>query len=404
MLAQLNEWLSNNLTESAAAVLILGLILSLSIGADVVAKRTQIPRISLLVILGVAIAFVQQVIRQQPAGELLGELEEPLIQLALVMVAFLLGSELTWERLRKTGPIVVMVSLSVVLFSYLLVAGGLLLAGVPLAAAISLAAISVATDPAAVNESMSRHKRSFGAKVVLGIVAIDDAWGILVFGLSMAVLGWLLNSDGATQLLHALWELGGAVLLGLLLGAPAAWLSGRLKQGQPILIEALAITFLLAGLSSVLEVSELLASMVAGAMVANLSFHHQRSFKEIEHIEWPFLVFFFVLSGASVDLYNLSDALLLVAGYISLRLAGRYLGGFLAVQILQRKGSHRDADELSSDVGLALTPQAGVAIGMALLAVERFPDHGHLILPVVVASTVVFEIVGPLLIKRVVHS
>lgn len=403
MLENLTKWLAGNFTESAATVLILGLILSLSISADAIAKRTQIPRISILVLLGVAIAFVQQVVRQEPAGELLGQLEEPLIQLALVMVAFLLGSELTIERLRKTGPLIFIVSLTVVLLSYVVVAGGLLALGIPIVAAIALAAISVATDPAAVNESISDDNRSLAAKIVLGIVAIDDAWGILVFGLSMAALGWVMDSQGATQLTHALWELGGAMLLGIAVGAPAAWLSGRLKQGQPILIEALAIMFLLAGLSSLLAVSELLAAMVAGALVANLSFHHERSFKEIEHIEWPFLVFFFVLSGASIDLYSLADTGLAIGAYICLRLLGRYLGGMLAVKWLQRGTDSTQASALSPGIGLALTPQAGVAIGMALLAVERFPDHSSLILPTVVASTVVFEIIGPFAIARIVR-
>lgn len=397
MSESLTDWISGNLNEASATVLLLGLILSLSIGADAIAKRTRIPRISILVLLGVVIAFVQQVLRGQPAGNFLGELEEPLIQLALVMVAFLLGSELTLERLRKTGSVIFIISLTVVAVSYIVVAGGLLAFGIPLVVAIALAAISVATDPAAVNESLHSKKGTAAAKVILGIVAIDDAWGILVFGLSMAMLGWILSNDGTLPLLHALWELGGAVLLGLLIGIPAAWLSGRLNQGQPILIEALAIMFLLAGLSNALMVSELLAAMVAGALVANLSFHHERSFREIEHIEWPFLVFFFVLSGASIDLYRLDDVLLLVAGYTCLRLLGRYLGGMIAVHIVRRKS-------FDSRLGLALTPQAGVAIGMALLAVERFPEHSNLILPAVVASTVIFELIGPFLIQRVVRN
>ncbi|MGX5914448.1 cation:proton antiporter [Aliidiomarina sp. Khilg15.8] len=401
MVDALTNWLAGNFSDSAATVLILGLILSLSISADAVAKRTQIPRISLLVLLGLAIAVVQQIFLQQSAGELLGELEEPLIQLALVMVAFLLGSELTIARLRKTGPMIFFISLTVVLCSYIVVAGGLLVLGIPLAAAIALAAISVATDPAAVNESIDDGRKSITAKIVLGIVAIDDAWGILVFGLSMAALGWALSNDGALQLTHALWELGGAILLGTAVGVPAAWLSGRLKQGQPILIEALAIMFLLAGLSSVFAVSELLAAMVAGALVANLSFHHERSFKEIEHIEWPFLVFFFVLSGASIDLYSIPEAGLTIVAYIFLRLLGRYFGGMIAVKFLQQQSNAKQAKSLHSSIGLTLTPQAGVAIGMALLAAERFPEYGSLILSTVVASTVFFEIIGPFYIRRI---
>jgi Kef-type K+ transport system membrane component KefB len=138
--------------------------------------------------------------------------------------------------------------------------------------------------------------------------------------------------------------------------------------------------------------------MIAGSLVANLAYHHKRSFREIEHIEWPFLVFFFVLSGASVDLYEVDDAILLTLAYIVLRLVGRVLGGYFAVRFSPAR--HKP---LPPNIGLALTPQAGVAIGMALLAAERFPEFRDSILPVVVASTIFFELIGPVLVKRVLR-
>jgi Kef-type K+ transport system membrane component KefB len=230
-------------------------------------------------------------------------------------------------------------------------------------------------------------------------VAIDDAWGVLVFGLCMAVLGWVISQDGSQALVHALWELGGAIMLGVAIGLPAAWLTGRLRRGEPTLVEAIAVILLLSGFSTLLGVSALLASMVAGALVANLSHHHTRSFREIEHIEWPFLVFFFVLSGASIDLYKLDDALLLTLCYILLRLAGRVLGGYAGLRFNATR-----VHQLPRHLGLALTPQAGVAIGMALLAAERFPELHDTILPVVVASTIFFELIGPFLVRKVLSS
>jgi NhaP-type Na+/H+ or K+/H+ antiporter len=401
----LPAWLPFEMDASYINILLLGLILSLSILADTIAKRTAIPRISLLVLLGIGVAVVQQVFLGQGAGNLLDGLGQPLIQLALVMVAFLLGSELTVKRLKVTGPLVMFISLMVVLTSFVLVGLGIWLLGFSLAIAVSLAAISVATDPATLSESIREsHDTRLRAKVLLGIVAIDDGWGILVFGLSMAVLGWVISSNGETALLHAAWELGGALLLGTIIGLPATWLTGRLKPGEPTQVEALALILLLTGLSTLMGVSALLASMVTGSLIANFSFHHKRSFREIEHIEWPFLVFFFVLSGASIDLYQLNDALWLTLAYILLRTFSRLLGGWLAISWISHSGHQRqDDDRLPADLGLALTPQAGVAIGMALLAAERFPEFHGLILPVVVGSTLFFELVGPLLIRRVLR-
>jgi len=400
MIDHLPSWLPIEVHQATLNIILLGVILSVSILADALANRTRLPRISILVLVGVGIAFVQHVILDDQDARLLGGLSEPLINLALVMVAFLLGSEFTIDRLRDTGPLIVIISLFVIAAGGFMVGAGLLVLGFPLVVAISLAAVSVATDPAAVSKTVHESGDTrLRSKVLLGIVAIDDAWGIIVFGLSMAVLGWMLNSSGQQALLHALWELGGAVIIGAVIGLPAAWLTGRLRPGEPSQMEAIALILLLAGLSSLLGVSTLLASMVAGTLVANFSSHHTRSFREIEHIEWPFLVFFFVLSGASIDLYNLGDAIWLTAAYIFLRLAGRALGGALAVRFTRRK-----QETLPRNIGLALTPQAGVAIGMALLAAARFPEFGNTILPVVVASSIIFELVGPVLVRRVLKS
>lgn len=400
MIEQLPEWLPINASQATLNIILLGVILAASIFADTVAHRTRVPRISILMLVGIVIAAIQQYGLGQRNGDLLGGLTEPLIQLALVMVAFVLGSELKIERLRRTGPVILIVSLFVIVGGGLLVGTGLLLLGYPLAIAVSLAAISVATDPAVVSETVRENrKKGLLPKVLLGIVAIDDAWGIVVFGLAMAVLGWAIGSEAELALLHAIWELCGAILLGMTIGLPAAWLTGRLRPGEPTQVEAIALILLLAGFSSSLGVSALLASLTAGSLVANLSHHHTRSFREIEHIEWPFLVFFFVLSGASIDLYNVDNAILLTIAYIALRLAGRVIGGCLATRAI-----HGRQKKLPSNIGLALTPQAGVAIGMALLAAERFPELSSTILPVVVTSTIFFELVGPVLVRRVLRT
>lgn len=400
MIERLPEWLPIQTSQATVNNILLGVILTASIFADTIARRTRVPRISILMLVGIVIAVIHQVWLGQRDGDLLGGLTEPLIQLALVMVAFLLGSELKGSRLRRTGPLILVVSLFVIVGGGLLVGAGLLALGYPLVVAVTLAAISVATDPAAVSESVKENRKAgLLPKVLLGIVAIDDAWGIVVFGLSMATLGWVIGSEAELALLHALWELGGAVLLGAAIGLPAVWLTGRLRPGEPTQVEAIALILLLAGFSSSMGVSALLASMVAGSLVANLSHHHTRSFREIEHIEWPFLVFFFVLSGASVNLYQATDAIVLTVSYIALRVAGRVLGGYLSTLVAPARGK-----KLPGSIGLALTPQAGVAIGMALLAAERFPELRDTILPVVVASTIIFELLGPVLVRRVLRS
>jgi len=150
---------------------------------------------------------------------------------------------------------------------------------------------------------------------------------------------------------------------------------------------------LTAGLAEWLQVSYILAAMTLGVMVANLASHHERPFREIEGIEWPFLILFFLLAGASLHLDALATAGWLAAGYIGLRVAGRMIG--------TRLGGHLSGAEPQTRrwIGIALLPQAGVAVGMALLAAQRFPELADRILPVILGSTVVFEVVGPVLTR-----
>ncbi|MBE0575576.1 MAG: hypothetical protein IH613_06730 [Desulfuromonadales bacterium] len=118
----------------------------------------------------------------------------------------------------------------------------------------------------------------------------------MILSIAMAITG----AHGVTEVFAAgIWGVGGAIILGILMGMPMANLSGRVRPGEPTLVEALGFVFLCAGISFWMEVSFLLSSMVMGVVVVNLAKHHARPFNAIEGIEWPFLTLFFVLSGAS---------------------------------------------------------------------------------------------------------
>ena len=184
-------------------------------------------------------------------------------------------------------------------------------------------------------------------------------------------------------------ELLGAVLLGVVIGLPAAYLTGRVKPGKPVLSEALGIVFLCGGLAMWLDVSYLVASIVMGAVIANLARHHDYPFHAIEGIESLFMVVFFVLAGASLEIDALAAVGVIGVVYILCRTLGKYLGAWIG-------GMLSRADSINRNwIGVALLPQAGVAIGMALVASNQFPEYRQVMLPVVIASTVIFEIVGP---------
>lgn len=380
------------MNDPAKTLITLGALFLLGVVTDAIGRRTRLPRVTLLLILGFLVG---------PAGlDFLspddGHWFSLVANMALVMIGFLLGEKLRFTALREHGKLVLWISVGEVVVTALVVTIGLLLIGVPRDLALLLAAIATATDPAATIDVVHETKADgLFTRTLIGIVAVDDAWGLIIFSFMLtAVQTFSGDGNNLAPILTGAWEIGGALLLGFGLGIPMAYLTGRIKPGEPTLIEALGIVFLCGGLALWLEVSFLLASMVLGMTVANLARHHTRPFHAIEGIEGPFMVLFFLLAGASLRIEAIYHIGLIGSAYIVLRIIGRLLGAVIG------GGISRADPFFSRWMGLALMPQAGVAMGMALVVMQRHPDLGETILPVVIASTVLFEIIGPVLTRR----
>jgi len=379
------------MAELDKTLITLGALFLLGLLTDAIGRHTRLPRVTLLLVFGFIIG---------PAG--LGFLSPHhekwfslIADMALVMVGFLLGEKFTLAALREHGRFVLWLSVAEVFVTALVVMIGLLLIGVDVTTALLLGGIATATDPAATTDVVNESKADgLFTRTLLGIVAVDDAWGLIVFSLMLATAQAISGQGGTlAPLLTASWELGGALLLGIALGIPMAYITGRIKPGEPTLIEALGVVFLCGGIALWLEVSFLLASMVLGTVVANLARHHARPFHAIEGIEWPFMILFFVLAGASLHTQSLLRIGLTGLAYIIFRFIGRLVGAWVGSAISRAERAMRRW------MGMALLPQAGVAMGMALVAVQRRPDLEEIVLPIVIASTVLFEVIGPVLTR-----
>ncbi|MDG4647447.1 cation:proton antiporter [Roseibacterium sp. SDUM158017] len=367
----------------------LGGLLLAGLAADTLGRRTRLPRVTLLLIIGVAAG---------PFGlGLISHDSDAWFELAstaaLALVAFLLGNALTVEKLAEHGREILIVTWTLVAATLAFMTLGLSAMGLAPGLALLLAAIGTATAPAATVDVLAQARASGPfADRIRGIVAVDDAWGIIVFSLVLVIVS-AMGGNGAEAAPAPIWnaarDLGGAILVGFATGLPAAFLTGRLSPGEPQQSEALGTVFLTAGLAIWLDVSPLLAGITAGAVVANLARHHERAFHEIEHVEWPFMLLFFILAGASLEVDRLPELGLIGLAFVALRtaarLAGCWLGGTLA----------KLPTEERRWMGPALLPQAGVAVGMALVAGEAFPGWRETIITLTVGTTVVFELIGP---------
>ncbi len=365
----------------------IGTLMLAGLAMAVLGERTRLPRVTLLVLVGIAAG---------PSGfDVLPVAFNgwyPIFAvIALVMVAFLLGGKLTRQVLAEDGAQILGVSLGAVVVTGLLVGLGLWLMGVEPILCLVLAGISTATAPAATVDVVRRSKaKGPFSQMLLAIVAIDDAWGLIAFSLLLAWGQTVLGQDPSQALQSGLVEIGGAVLVGFAVGLPAAYLTGRLQPGEPTQIEALGVVFLCGGLALAIHASFLLAAMIAGLLVANFARHHTYPFHEIENVEWPFMVLFFVLAGASMDIAALPAIGGIGAAYLVLRVVGRIAGGWIGGVLVGLRSDYRNW------VGVALTPQAGVSLGMALVAATAFPEFRDEILVTAIGTTIIFELLGPM--------
>jgi Kef-type K+ transport system membrane component KefB len=376
-------------------LLALGCILFLGMAAEMVGRRTIFPRVTLLLLLGILVG--DQVLDLIP--EVLTSKFDIIANVTLLMVGFLLGGQLTPEVLKNSGKQIISISFFTALGTTLMVLLALVLVGIPLEVAILLGCISAATAPAATADTVqeSGQQNSF-SRLLLSVVALDDVWALLLFSLGITLTAFLQQSSGLTTPLMAVsWEIGGALLLGIGIGWPAAYLTGRLKPGRPMLTEGLGLVFVCGGLAMWLGVSFLIAAMMMGAVIRSLAEHHEHAFHEIENVEWPFMVIFFVLAGASLEIDAVLSIGLLGMVYIIARIAGKIVGAQFGARIGGANAS------IQHWMGLALLPQAGVAIGMGLVAAVRFPEYRQIILPLVISTTVIFELFGPMSTRFVIN-
>lgn len=393
-------WPGVNGNESVSILLIVGGVFLLGVLTDAVCRRIHIPRVSILLLIGLALGPLGfgLLAPSGPHRWLSGAAD-----IALVLVGFLLGSHFTIRTIRRHGQAVMWYSVSVVVATVAIVGGGLLLLGAPLAVALLLAGIATATDPTAIvdviNETGTEGPFS---QTLLGIVAIDDALGLMAFSILLAVTHSLGGGSGWSHFLVGAWEIGGALVIGGLIGLAmsrtltlAKTKTGRCtERREMVLMETLGFIFVCGGLAHYLQVSFLLSAMTLGMVTVNLIPRECVGMVQaIEDIVWPFLTLFFVFAGASLQPESLPHIGLLGIGYVLFRALGRVVGGWAG-------GHAAGSDPLTRRwMGTALMPQAGIALGMALISVRNFPEFTDIILPIVIGSTVLFQLVGPLLTR-----
>jgi Kef-type K+ transport system membrane component KefB len=288
--------------------------------------------------------------------------------------------------------------------SFLFVGALFLLLGQPASIALIYGAIAIAAAPDAIL-MVVREYRAKGplTNTLLGVVAVNTAWCFIAFSLSLAVsksmqlhaADWMLIPKvmGASMI-HII----GSFVLGAVLGVVMRRIGSRLSHPEDVLILTVGFIFLAVGASLYLDISGILTCMAFGATLLNLKGPMEYYFDALLKIDGLLFLFFFVLAGANLDISLLGKIGLPGVCYLIVRIAGKMGGAYLGGRIA---GSGRT---IKKYLGLGLAPQAGVALGCALIAKTAYPEIGGIILNTIIATTVVYQIVGLLCTKYALHK
>jgi Kef-type K+ transport system membrane component KefB len=318
---------------------------------------------------------------------------------ALGFIAYSIGSELNIEHLKKSGSSIIWITLLEAVGAVIIVDLAMIfIFRQPVAFSLVLGAIAAATAPAATIMVIRQYKAKGPlVSTLLPVVAMDDAVAIIVFGISTAVAHAITSTDQNitiwVSILSPIREILLALLIGFLVGLGLAYFSRKAKGEEELLSFTIAAIFLTVGLSYFFNVSTLLACMMVGATVSNMAYNKNRLFSVMDRFTPPIFIAFFTLAGAELKIEILRQVGLVGVGYIVFRVIGKMLGAYLGAKLT-------DAPlVIQKYLGLALIPQAGVAIGLSMIAEQILPGMGVVIRTIILSATVVYELIGPVAAK-----
>ena len=306
---------------------------------------------------------------------------------ALGFIAYSIGSEFKFSYIKEIGAKPMVITAFEGCVASLLVFLTLL----------ALGAIAAATAPAATLMVVRQYKANGPVtRMLLPVVAMDDALGLMLYAIMMAIARTL-DSGAAlsvmTLLVKPLIEIVGSLVMGVLIGTVMVFCLRFFHSRGNKLTMTILIVFLAVGLSTMLDLSSLLVCMMIGATMINVSNDSPALLEQCDRFTPPLFLLFFVLSGASLDLSVLPTVGVVGIAYVLSRAIGKSLGATIGAAI------EKCDKNIIRYLGMTLIPQAGVAIGMARMCLTDLPAYGPTINAVVLAGTLIYELTGPVITK-----
>jgi Kef-type K+ transport system membrane component KefB len=346
--------------------------------------------------------------------DLLGHQLDHFTSIALMLIAFGIGEHVELRRLDGMGRDVtyiaviqglaafILVTLAT-LYTTWLVSGAESITRHHVILSMLLGAIAVATAPAAILHVVRElGTRGPMTSTLMAVVAVDDAIAIMIFGIAVSTAHNLASTEGLSiaSILFCFYEIGGSLIVGILTGLLIDKVLDKLHNNGEMLTAGLALLLLCGELTRQLHLSSLLAGMMAGFVMINRAERDVRLFRIINGFEPPIYVLFFTLAGVHLNLSALKLAGWVGMAYFIARIIGKYFGSWIGASL---SGATKDVRNF---LGLALIPQAGVAIGFVFMVSTdpKLADWATTITPVVLAGVVLSELCGPLLVRMTMEK
>jgi len=324
-------------------------------------------------------------------------------ELALAAIAFSIGNEFVIKDMLKLGKTIVIITLAEVIGAVVIVFTVMYyLLNQPFAFSIVIASMSAATAPAA-TLLVIRQFKAHGplTKTILPVVALDDVFGIIVFGIAMALakLSRGQQDFSVVQILSGLViEIGGSILLGLVMGLILALIAKQSSNRDELQAASLMSIGISTGISIILGLSPLLTCIVMGTMIVNISKKSRRVFDSIDDFISPVYILFFTLAGASLDLSILISVGFIGFAYVLARAGGKMLGAWSGAKIMKANPM------VTKYLGLGLLPQGGISIGLLVLVRQQLPEFAVAIGTIIMFSVLIYEVTGPIFAKLAIQK
>ena len=389
--------LMQSASESAATIISVSLMLFAGFAMTRITRLAKLPNVTAYIVAGILIG--PYCLNAIP-GEIVSGMDF-LSDIALAFIAFSTGEFFRVSVLKKNGlKVIVITVLEACMASVLVYLLMKCVLGLDGAISIVLAALAAATAPASTMMTI-RQTGAHGdfVNTLVQVVALDDVVGLLEYSVAISV-AMVLAGGGAFQASNVLRPIVtnlGVLGIGSLFGLLMKWMMKHRSTDNRLII-SIACLFTFCGACALLDVSPLLGCMSMGMVYINLS-GDDKLFKQLNYFSPPILLLFFVRSGLSfrLDILTRSSAavgavpLIWVGiGYFLVRILGKYLGAFLGCAAVGKSAKVRNY------LGLALIPQAGVAIGLAALGARTLGgEAGQAMQTIILASSVLYELIGP---------